>query len=121
MIRYSEDHIWIKKSTQDIYVLGITEFGAEELGELNFIELPKINEVLQNGQTLSVVESVKAASDIMMPLQGTITEINEKLNETAELVNKSPEKDGWICKIKDVDQLEWEKLMNKKEYEKYCA
>lgn len=119
MLKYSEEHQWVRKYSDNCYEIGISAYGAEELGELNFIELPKPESRLQAGEPLCVVESVKAASDLLSPLTGTVTEVNILLESNPALINESPEQKGWICRCKDVDPQEFETLMSSEEYQRY--
>ncbi|NMA20739.1 MAG: glycine cleavage system protein GcvH [Lentisphaerae bacterium] len=120
MIRYSEEHQWIKACGNGIWEVGITAYAAEELGELNFVELPKVGDEFAGGEPLCVVESVKAASDVFAPVSGTVTEVNLALEKNPALLNESPEADGWICRFKDVDPSELDALMDRADYEAYC-
>ncbi|MDD3954355.1 MAG: glycine cleavage system protein GcvH [Lentisphaeria bacterium] len=120
MIKYSEEHQWIKACDNGIWEVGITAYAAEELGELNFVELPKVGDEFAGGQPLCVVESVKAASDVFAPVSGTVTEVNLALEKNPALLNESPEEAGWICRFKDVDPTELDALMDRPAYEAYC-
>jgi glycine cleavage system H protein len=116
--RYSKDHEWLRveggKGT-----VGITEFAQKQLGDVVYVELPQPGAVLEFHQSLGVIESVKAVSDIYSPLSGEVVEINEELNESPELVNEDPHGKGWIVRIKIKDESEVEKLMSASEYEKF--
>jgi glycine cleavage system H protein len=116
--RYTKEHEWIKVEG-DKATIGITDFAQNQLGDVVFVELPKPGDELDAHQTLGVVESVKAVSDIYSPVSGEVTEVNEGLNDDPEILNKDPHKDGWIIKIKVKDKSELEDLMTASEYEKY--
>jgi glycine cleavage system H protein len=120
MKRYSEDHQWVevRKGTAAV---GITAFAAEELGEITFIELPEIGTVVTQGDSLCIVESVKAASDVFAPISGTVAEVNQQLDENPALINDSPERDGWVCRLKEIDESELDELMSESEYEAFAA
>jgi glycine cleavage system H protein len=116
--RYSKDHEWLKVEG-DKGTVGITEFAQKQLGDVVYVELPQPGAVLEFHQSLGVIESVKAVSDVYSPLSGEVIEINEKLNESPELVNEDPHGKGWIVRIKIKDESEVEKLMSASEYEKF--
>jgi glycine cleavage system H protein len=120
MIRYSEEHQWVKVCENGLWEIGITAYAADELGELNFVELPKIGLELAAGEPLCVVESVKAASDIFAPVGGIVVEANQVLEKEPALLNESPEERGWLCRLKNVDSAELDMLMSRAEYEAYC-
>ncbi len=116
MRKYSEDHQWVEVK-KGIATVGITAFAAEELGEITFIELPVAGTVVTQGDTLCVVESVKAASDVFSPVSGAIFAVNEQIEEDPALINASPEQDAWICRLKELDISELEELLSEAEYE----
>ncbi|TYB95644.1 MAG: glycine cleavage system protein GcvH [Kosmotoga sp.] len=119
MIKYSKSHEWVKKEGE-IGIIGITDYAQNQLGDIVYVELPEAGNEINNGEMLCTVESVKAASDIYSPVTGEIAEINEKLEESPEIINEDAEGKGWICKIKLSDETELDKLMNKEEYDEFC-
>ncbi len=120
MKRYSEEHQWVELEA-GVATVGITAYAAEELGEITFIELPENGTVLAQGDALCVVESVKAASDVFAPVGGTIREVNANLEKDPGLMNDSPERDAWICRLEEVDEAEVNALMTEAEYEEFVA
>lgn len=116
---YSQDHEWVKVEDGQIGVVGITDFAQKQLGDVVYVELPEVGTQLEFHQTLGVVESVKAVSDIYSPLSGEVVEVNQALNDNPELINEDPHGQGWIVKIKIKDESELQKLMSATEYEKY--
>lgn len=116
--KFSKDHEWIKVEG-DIATIGITNHAQESLGDIVFVDLPEIGKKFEAGNEVSVIESVKAASDIYSPLDGEIIEINEKLNEEAVLINQDAENDGWIFKLKILNHNQLENLMSLSEYEAF--
>ncbi len=118
-IKYSKDHEWVMIE-DDIATIGISAHAAEALGDITFVELPEIEADFIAGDTLSVIESVKAASDIFSPISGKVLEVNTEIEDDPSLVNSSPEKDGWICKLQEVDDAEIEGLMSAEEYSLYA-
>jgi len=116
--KYTKDHEWVVVEG-DVATVGITEHAAKELGDITFVELPGIDTDLIVGDTLGVVESVKAASDIYSPVSGTVSAVNKELEESPEMINDSAEKEGWICKISNVDPEEVSGLMDEKAYSEF--
>ncbi len=115
MKRYTEEHEWIELSG-GIATVGITEHAAEELGDITFVELPDTGSTFSQGDVICVIESVKAAADIFAPIAGTVTAVHAELEEKPEIINESAESDGWICKLADVSQDEFQSLMTHDEY-----
>ena len=114
---YSEAHEWILVENDEA-IIGISEYAAEELGDITYVELPIEDDVVV-GDTLGVIESVKAASDVYSPIGGTIIEVNSDLEDNPGLINESAEKAGWICKLGNIDILELDDLMTPDAYAKY--
>ena len=112
---YSEEHQWVEVEGGKARI-GITKFAADELGELSYVELPSVGSVFKQGDALCVVESVKAASDVFMPIGGKVVEVNTNLEKKPELVNEDAEGEGWICVVTDVDEAELSKLMDEEKY-----
>lgn len=102
-MKYTEDHEWLRVEG-DLVVVGITEHAAEQLGDVVFVELPEVETVLAKGDEAAVIESVKAASDILAPVDGEVVAVNEKLTDNPGLVNSDPTGAAWFFKIK-VDDL----------------
>jgi glycine cleavage system H protein len=115
---YTKDHEWLKKEGDEARV-GITDFAQKQLGDVVYVELPQPGAQLEFHQSLGVIESVKAVSDIYSPISGEVVEINEELNDSPEVVNEDPHGKGWMVRIKIKDQNEFEKLMSLSEYEKF--
>lgn len=117
-LHYSKDHEWIRVEGESATV-GITDFAQKQLGDVVYVELPKKGTQLEFHQSLGVVESVKAVSDVYSPVSGEVVDINEGLNDSPELVNQDPHGKGWFLKLKIKDAAELEKLMSADEYEKF--
>lgn len=115
-IRYSKEHQWIRIEDDGRAFVGITTFAADELGKISFIELPEKGHLAQNA-SLCVVESVKAASDVFMPVEGTVVEVNDELSSDPELLNQDAEGKAWICRIEDFNRAQFDGLMTAAEYE----
>lgn len=105
-LKYTKDHEWIRVSGSK-GVIGITEFAQKELGDIVFVEVETVDETLEEGETFGTIEAVKTVSDLFMPIGATITEFNEALIDTPELINKDPYGEGWIVEvdITNTDQL----------------
>ncbi len=119
-MKFTKDHEWIKVEG-DVATIGITDYAADALGELVYVELPKVGKTYAKGDAFAVVESSKSASDVYIPASGEIVAINESLNSTPELVNNSSFKDGWIAKVKLSNQSEIADAMDENAYKKYLA
>ena len=103
---YTDDHEWILKESEQCFSVGITDYAQDSLGDVTFVEVPEVGSEFSKGDVFGVVESVKAASDLFMPVSGEIVEVNEDLNDSPELINDAPYEGGWIIKVKisDSDQ-----------------
>ena len=115
---YSKEHEWV--SIKDgLACIGITEYAANQLGDVTFVELPQTGKRVRQFEMLCAIESVKAASDIYAPVSGKVVKVNDALEETPEIVNESAEDAGWIALIEMDDMAELSNLMNRKEYDDY--
>lgn len=108
-MKYSPSHEWIRIEN-DIGTIGITAYAQKELGEVVYIELPKVGSTVRLGDEICVLESTKAAADVYSPVSGKVTQVNEQLKDKLELLNQAPENEGWLFKIalddpKEVDQM----------------
>jgi glycine cleavage system H protein len=99
-LKYNESHEWLRDNGDGTVTIGITEYAQDALGDVVFVELPKVGRVLKAKEMFGVVESVKAASDIYSPVSGEVIEVNESLNRSPETINTSPYENGWIMKVK---------------------
>src|SRR5262249_54887621 len=115
-MKYTETHEWVEVKN-GIGVVGITDHAQKELGEIVYVELPKEGKAVKAGEEAAVLESTKAAADVYAPISGTIVEVNAQLAKASELVNQSPEKEGWLFKLKPSDLKELDKLMDEKSYQ----
>jgi len=116
---YSEAHTWVHVDDDDVATIGITEYAQSELGEVVFVELPEVESEVSAGDEVSVVESVKTASDIQSPVSGEIISVNADLAETPELINSSPYDKGWIFKIRINNSSELDDLLNASDYAEF--
>lgn len=114
---YTSSHEWVKDEGDDIVTIGITDHAQELLGDLVFVELPEIGDMIDAGGEAGVVESVKAASDIYSPVSGEVIEVNEDLVDSPEMVNEQPYDGGWIYKLKLSNASELDGLLNEEAYQ----
>jgi glycine cleavage system H protein len=120
-LKFTKEHEWIKIKDRTAIIIGISDFAQEQLGDIVSIELPKAGSFFKQGQTMAIVDSVKASSDIYAPISGEIIELNEALIGKPEMINQSPYDLGWIAKIKPSNMEEFESLMTKEKYDRYIG
>ena len=116
-LRYTKEHEWVKLE-KDIASMGITDYAQGELGDIVFVELPKVGTKVEQMKSFGVIEAVKAVSELFSPVTGEVTEVNSKLESEAGLINKDPYGEGWIIKVKVKDQSEVNKLLSAEDYKK---
>jgi len=116
MLKYTKDHEWVRVEG-DVGTVGITPFAQEKLGDLVFVELPKVGARFEQGQTACTVESVKAAADVFAPVGGEIVAINERVVGEPGLVNAAPIGEGWLFKIRIRNTAEVDALMDEQAYD----
>ena len=116
--KYTKDHEWILLE-ESVATIGISNHAQESLGDIVFIELPKIGKTIKAKQEICVIESVKAASDIYSPIDGEIIEVNKELEKDATIINQDAENKGWIFKIKVTETNQLNDLMNAEDYNKF--
>lgn len=112
---YTKEHEWIKVDG-DIATIGITDFAQKELGDIVFVEVETVDEELDIEEAFGTIEAVKTVSDMFMPVSGTVTELNETLEDTPETINSDPYGDGWIIKVKMSDTSQLENLLSAEAY-----
>jgi glycine cleavage system H protein len=117
-MKFTKDHEWIKIEG-DIATIGITEYAAEALGELVYVELPKVGKTYAKHDAFAVVESSKSASDVYIPVAGEVISINESLTSAPELINNSAYENGWIAKVKLSEAADLEESMDEEAYKKF--
>jgi len=118
MIHFTKDHEWVSLEG-DVATVGITAYAAEQLGDVVFVETPEVGKTVNKGESIAVVESVKAASDVYAPVSGEVVDTNAGLGDTPEEVNQSPESGAWFVKLKVADQSQLEGLMDRAAYETF--
>lgn len=115
-LRYTKSHEWIRTMDDGYLEVGITQHAQEMLGDMVFVELPEVGSTLGSGDDCAVVESVKAASDIYAPVAGEIVEVNDLLRDAPETVNNDPYGDGWLFRMRPVDEGELDELLDAEGY-----
>ncbi|WP_238364254.1 glycine cleavage system protein GcvH [Mesobacterium pallidum] len=119
-MKYTEEHEWLREE-DDLIVVGITEYAAEQLGDIVFVELPEVGTTVSKDDEVVVIESTKSASDILAPLDGEIVEVNERLVEDPGKVNEDPIGDAWFFKIKPEDPSQMDEYMDDAAYNKFIS
>jgi glycine cleavage system H protein len=119
-IRFSKEHEWLVLK-EGVAVMGISDFAQKQLGDIVSVELPKVGSAFKQSQPMAIVDSVKASSDIYSAITGEVIEVNEELVERPELINQSPQDQGWIVKIKPSNLEELKVLMSKDEYDSFIG
>lgn len=118
--KYTKEHEWVNVDG-GVGIIGITEHAQEELGDIVFVDLPKVGTKLQKGDTLGSVESVKAVSDIYSPVSGEVTEVNELLAKSPEKLNSDPHGEAWLAKLTLASPEEINALLSAEDYQKYVG
>ncbi len=119
-LRYTETHEWARKEGDEI-VMGLSDYAQDQLGDIVFVELPDVGDSFEGGGEFATVESVKAASEVYLPVDGTITAVNEELEGSPELVNGSPYEEAWVVRFKPANPADFENLMDVSTYRTFCG
>ena len=119
-LRYTADNEWVLRD-KDYVTIGVTDFAQEQLGDIVYVELPSPGDSIFAGKPFGVIESVKAVSDLLAPVSGSVLEINEDLSQRPELVNESCYGEGWMLHIKPADEGDMDSLLDAKAYEQSVA
>ena len=114
-LKYSKEHEWLRLDG-DLAVIGITEFAQDELGDIVYVEQPKVGDTVRQNNQFGVVESVKTVSDLYSPISGEVIEVNEEVASSPEQINKDPYGAGWIIKVRPEDTAELDNLMSAEDY-----
>ena len=114
--KYSKEHEWVKVESDEVALIGISEHAAETLGDIVFVELPEIDDSIQQFEKMGEIESVKAVSDLFSPITGKVLEVNAELIDEPEKINESAETSGWMIKVVLTNSSELENLMSESEY-----
>ena len=118
-VRYTKDHEWILMEGDEIGVIGITDYAQDQLGELVYVELPELDQVLGAGSDAVVIESVKAAGEVKAPVNGIVTEVNDSLVDEPGKVNSDPVGEGWFFKMRVSNSGELDELMDEDAYKEF--
>jgi len=116
-LKYTKDHEWIKVEGSNA-IVGVTDFAQGQLGDIVFIEIETVGETLQKEEVFGTIEAVKTVSDMFMPVAGEVLEVNPKISESPDAVNKDPYGDGWMIKIKITDTAQLNDLLTPEQYSK---
>jgi glycine cleavage system H protein len=119
-LKFTEDHLWVRVQGKRAQV-GLSEYLQEDLGEVIAIELPDVGDPVEKGESFGEIESVKMVSELIAPVSGTVSAVNEELENQPALVNDDPYHDGWLLEVELVDKGEIEELMDPEEYEEFAA
>lgn len=117
-LKYTKEHEWVRVEGETAWI-GITDYAQEQLGDIVFVELPEVGEEFVEGDGFGVIDSVKATSDVYMPVDGGILEVNGNLENSPELINEDPY-ENWMIKIQLTDPDQIEELLSAEEYEEFC-
>jgi glycine cleavage system H protein len=120
-LRYAKSHEWARLEKDGTVTVGITDYAQNSLGDITYVQVPKVGAALKAGETFGVVESVKAASDVYAPISGTVTAVNSALESAPETVNRAPYTDGWMLKLKPADAGAVNGLLDAAAYEKIAG
>lgn len=117
-LRYAKSHEWLKLESDGTVTVGITDYAQNSLGDITYVQVPKVGATLKAGETFGVVESVKAASDLYAPVAGTVVAVNSALDGAPETVNRAPYADGWMLKLQPADPAAVASLLDAAAYAK---
>jgi glycine cleavage system H protein len=117
---FTKEHEWLRLDG-NTGIVGITEYAVEQLGDITFVELPRLGREVKQSEALCAIESVKAASDIYAPVSGMVIAVNEQVENGPEIVNQSPEEEGWLVRIELIDPGELKSLMTREQYQEYLG
>lgn len=117
--RFSREHEWVREEEDGTFTIGISHYAQDALGDIVFVELPSVGEMLEAEEEFGVVESVKAVSDLYAPLSGEVVEVNDELEDSPELINENPYGSGWIVRVKVANRDEFTALWDIDGYEEF--
>jgi glycine cleavage system H protein len=116
-VRFTKDHEWVRLDGGDEVTIGITDFASGELGDIVYVELPKVGATVSAAQSMGTIEAVKTVADLFAPVSGVVTAVNGALEQGPDLVNKDPFGDGWFARVKMSKKAEFEALMDRAAYQ----
>jgi glycine cleavage system H protein len=117
-LKYTREHEWARVKGKRV-VVGITEFAQDQLGDVVYVELPAVGDVVKKGEAFGVVESTKAVSDVFAPVSGKVVEVNDPLTDAPETINEDPYEEGWMIQVEPSDPKELDDLLGAKAYAKF--
>jgi glycine cleavage system H protein len=117
--RYLKSHEWARQEEDDVFVVGLSSYAVEQLGDIVYMELPKTGDVFEKGAVFGVVESVKAASDMYMPVGGEIVDVNESIPDNPDLLKEDAYEEGWLIKVRADNPTDFDDLLSAEAYRKY--
>jgi glycine cleavage system H protein len=120
-LRYAKSHEWARRDSDGTFTIGITDYAQNSLGDITYVQVPKVGATLTAGATFGVVESVKAASDLYAPIGGTVTAVNAALDSAPETVNRAPYTEGWMIRVKPADAAAFNTLLDAAAYAKVAV
>ncbi len=120
-MKFTTEHEWLRVEDDGTVIMGITDYAQEQLGDVVYVELPQVGQTISSGDEAAVVESVKAAGEVKVPISGTVKEINERLADEPELVNSDPLGSGWFFRMDPEDVTDLDGLMDEDAYREFIA
>ena len=120
-IKFTEDHVWVRQEDNGTATIGITDYAQEQLGDIVFVEFPALDKELGKDDEAAVIESVKTAGEVKMPISGTVIETNDTLEDEPEVINADPEGDGWLMIVKIINPDEIDTLMDDSAYNEFLS
>ncbi|EEG76223.1 glycine cleavage system protein GcvH [Dethiobacter alkaliphilus] len=118
-LKYSKDHEWVRVDEGNLVIVGITDYAQHKLGDVVFVELPEVDDEVKAGESMGVIESVKAVADVFSAIDGVVTEVNEDLLDQPELLNQEPFEGGWIAKIELSNEGQLNELLDMEGYKEF--
>ena len=118
-IKFTEDHAWVRLEDDGTAIIGITDYAQEQLGDIVFVEFPPVDKELGKGDEAAIIESVKTAGEVKMPISGTVIETNDNLQDEPEIINADPEGDGWLMIVDIINPDEIGTLMDDSAYNEF--
>ena len=116
-LKYTKDHEWILIKSENEVLCGITDFAQKELGDIVYVDIEKVGDVIEKEEVFGTVEAVKTVSDLFMPISGKIEAFNQELEENPQLINQDPYQKGWIIKIVDYNESSFDELLSPEQYQ----
>ncbi len=116
-LKYTKDHEWVFVKSENEILCGITDFAQKELGDIVYVDIEKVGDIIEKEEVFGTVEAVKTVSDLFMPISGKIEAFNQELEENPQLINQDPYQKGWIIKIVDYNESSFDELLSPEQYQ----